>query len=162
MGGVEGYVCEGEEGGVGDCGVSEGCWVSGLVPCSKVKKGLSGYGRYIQRIWDGFVQKLDIRGISCFYHSSLYPNPSYPRPLKHSLNAHKTSYPNPEKDTSQLHRPNSKLGTITGPYLLTPIPPSACTIKSHAKLSLPPAAPAISVLPNVPLTTSGSYATTAT
>lgn len=60
--------------------------------------------------------------------------------------------------------PYSKHGTTTGPNLTTlPYAPSPCTKKSAARLNLllsPP--PLISVLPNVPFTCSGSYATIAT
>ena len=73
-----------------------------------------------------------------------------------------------------IYRPNSKLGTMTGPYLLVPdvatgplaggapVAPSPCTIKSTAKLNLPAPFPLKSVWPYVPCTTSGSYATMAT
>ena len=57
---------------------------------------------------------------------------------------------------SPLHRPSSRLGMMTGPYLLTPpYDPSPCTMKSAARLNLPPPC-AMSVRPYVPCTTSGS------
>lgn len=61
------------------------------------------------------------------------------------------------------HRPYSKLGMMTGPYLTgAAYAPSFCTMKSAARLNLPlPLIPGVT-FPNVPCTTSGSYATMAT
>lgn len=54
------------------------------------------------------------------------------------------------------YRPYSRLGTITGPYFIGALyPPSFCTMKSTAKLSLPLPWPGTD-WPNVPLTISGS------
>ncbi len=84
-------------------------------------------------------------------HIPSSPQPSFQKKKKKK----KKGIPRRRTPPKKNHRPKSKLGTITGPYLLTPRPPSACTMKSHAKLSLPPPVP-ISVLPNVPPTISGS------